>query len=156
MSEPVSTVATYSLNPEATGLSASSPTTTNSSASSIHSTSSLTTRPTVGARKPSGTIIVPRDAKVELEMGDEVFDEEDARTMSPRRNSEDLEKMSQEARAELLQYVKLPFYLSISGSNNSDCLSCAFCEIAQLTDVVTGMRNCYMNLYCLSSIALKR
>lgn len=51
---------------------------------------------------------MPRDdPKVELKEGDEVFDEDDARAMSPRRNSEGLEKMGQEARAELSQYVVL-------------------------------------------------
>lgn len=108
MSEPVTSVATLPVAPETPHLSAASPTTTTtSSASSVHSDASYLSRPPIGARKPSGTIIVPRDAKVELELGDEVFDEEDARTMSPRRNSEDLERMSQEAREELLQYVHL-------------------------------------------------
>ncbi|KAI9733151.1 MAG: hypothetical protein M1818_007269 [Claussenomyces sp. TS43310] len=64
-------------------------------------------RPKLGTRKSSGTIIVPRDdPNVELKEGDEVFDADDARAMSPRRNSEDLEKMSQEARAELSQHAK--------------------------------------------------
>lgn len=63
-------------------------------------------RPRLGTRKSSGTIIVPRDSPcVELKEGDEVFDDDDARAMSPRRNSEDLEKMSQDARAQLSQYV---------------------------------------------------
>ncbi|KFY77887.1 hypothetical protein V499_02822 [Pseudogymnoascus sp. VKM F-103] len=69
---------------------------------------STATRPKIGTRKSSGTIIVPRDApNVELKKGEEVFDEDDARAMSPRRNSEDLEKMSQEARAQLSQHAKL-------------------------------------------------
>jgi hypothetical protein len=63
----------------------------------------VTPRPRLGTRKSSGTIIVPRDAKVELSRDEEVFDEDDARAMSPRRNSEDLEKMGQEARAQLNQ-----------------------------------------------------
>lgn len=63
-------------------------------------------RPKISTRKNSGTIIVSRDAtKIELDREDEVFDEDDARAMSPRRNSEDLEKMSQEARAQLSQSV---------------------------------------------------
>lgn len=66
-------------------------------------------RPKLGTRKSSGTIIVPREhPRVELKEGDEVFDEDDARAMSPRRNSEDLEKMSQDARAQLNEYVILP------------------------------------------------
>lgn len=56
----------------------------------------------MGSRKSSGTIIVPREhPRVELKAGDETFDADDARAMSPRRNSEDLEKMSQDARAQL-------------------------------------------------------
>lgn len=42
---------------------------------------------------------------MELKEGDEVFDEDDARAMSPRRSSQDLEKMSQEARAQLNEHV---------------------------------------------------
>ena len=42
---------------------------------------------------------------MELQEGDEVFDEDDARAMSPRRSSQDLEKMSQDARAQLNEYV---------------------------------------------------
>ncbi|KAI9759461.1 MAG: hypothetical protein M4579_002301 [Chaenotheca gracillima] len=57
-------------------------------------------RPRMGNRKSSGTIIVPRDS-AEVELKDEVFDEDDARAMSPRRNSEDVEKMGQEARQAL-------------------------------------------------------
>ncbi|KAM3070851.1 hypothetical protein ACMFMG_009769 [Clarireedia jacksonii] len=65
-------------------------------------------RPKLGTRKSSGTIIVPREhPRVELKEGDEVFDEDDARAMSPRRNSEDLEKMSQDARAQLNEHARL-------------------------------------------------
>jgi hypothetical protein len=60
------------------------------------------------SRKSSGTIIVPREhPKVELGEDDEEFDEDDARAMSPRRSSQDLEKMSQDARAQLDEYVSL-------------------------------------------------
>lgn len=92
-----------------------SPISSTSSNSSIHQSghadSSLSSnhlpRPKISTRKNSGTIIVSRDApNVELREGDEVFDEDDARAMSPRRNSEDLEKMSQEARAQLSQHAQ--------------------------------------------------
>jgi hypothetical protein len=64
-------------------------------------------RPKIGTRKSSGTIIVPREhPRVELQQGDEVFAEDDARAMSPRRSSQDLEKMSQEARAQLNEHAK--------------------------------------------------
>lgn len=82
-----------------------------SSASSLHGSNdnvpaAAAPRPRLGTRKSSGTIIIPRDSpRVELVLGEEEFDEDDARTMSPRRNSEDLEKMSQDARAQLSAYV---------------------------------------------------
>jgi len=60
------------------------------------------------SRKSSGTIIVPREhPRVELKEGDETFDADDARAMSPRRSSQDLEKMSQDARAQLSQHAKV-------------------------------------------------
>jgi len=79
--------------------------TSTSSSSSVHEEGMPTQtlrRPKLSSRKSSGTIIVPREsAKVELNEGDEVFDEDDARAMSPRRSSQDLEKMSQDARTQL-------------------------------------------------------
>ncbi|KAI1000892.1 hypothetical protein K3495_g7307 [Podosphaera aphanis] len=69
---------------------------------------SAETRPRLTSRKSSGTIIVPREhPHVELREGDEVFDEDDARAMSPRRSSRDIEKMSQDAREQLRQHAKL-------------------------------------------------
>ena len=49
---------------------------------------------------------------MELQVGEEVFDEDDARAMSPRRNSEDLEKMSQDARAQLNELVASLIHLN--------------------------------------------
>jgi hypothetical protein len=70
-------------------------------------------RPKMGTRKSSGTTIVPREhPRMELKEGDEVFDADDARAMSPRRSSQDLEKMAQEARARLNEYVPVPRVLS--------------------------------------------
>src|SRR3954453_4879691 len=74
-----------------------STTTTSSSSSSINGDDSSSRaanralqRPKLGTRKSSGTIIVPREhPRVELKEGDEVFDEDDARAMSPRRSSQD-------------------------------------------------------------------
>jgi hypothetical protein len=98
----------------------SSSTAISSSASSIHEngkasippdTPTTIARPKLGTRKSSGTIIVDREhPRVELQVGEEVFDEDDARAMSPRRNSEDLEKMSQDARAQLNELVSLFFF----------------------------------------------
>jgi len=86
----------------------------NSSSSSVHggelqaASASSKPRPRLLSRRSSGTIIVPRDSpQVELKEGDEIFDDDDARAMSPRRNSADLERMSQEAREQLQQHAKL-------------------------------------------------
>lgn len=92
-----------------------STTTSSSSSSSINGDDSISRtstrglqRPKLGTRKSSGTIIVPREhPRVELKEGDEVFDEDDARAMSPRRSSQDLEKMSQEAREQLNEHAKV-------------------------------------------------
>lgn len=84
-----------------------------SSSSSIHEdgtrpSSRALQRPKMTSRKSSGTIIVPREhPRVELKEGDETFDADDARAMSPRRSSQDLEKMSQDARAQLSQHAKV-------------------------------------------------
>ncbi|TVY81835.1 hypothetical protein LSUE1_G003007 [Lachnellula suecica] len=79
-----------------------------SSSSSLHDEPMPQTlrRPKMTSRKSSGTIIVPRETgKIEMNMGDEVFDADDARAMSPRRSSQDLEKMSQDARTQLNEFV---------------------------------------------------
>ncbi|KAK4691673.1 short coiled-coil protein, partial [Lecanoromycetidae sp. Uapishka_2] len=52
----------------------------------------LTTRPPLGTRKSSGTMIVPADHP-ELEIKDEVFPPTDARAMSPRRSSAEQDRM---------------------------------------------------------------
>lgn len=53
-------------------------------------------RPRV-SRKPSSSILVPRDHP-EIEIEKEEFPPDDARAMSPRRNSADLERLGKEAR----------------------------------------------------------
>ncbi len=111
VSEPVPLPPSHSNTP-----TADSPTSASSSQSSLHdrrksesqSPGSHLERPALGLRKTSGTIIVPRDyPHIEIKEGEETFDEDDARAMSPRRNSEDVEKMSQDAREELSQSVFL-------------------------------------------------
>lgn len=59
-------------------------------------------RPRLGSRKSSGTIIIPRDSP-QVELKEEEYDDGDARTMSPRRSSEEIEKMGQEARQALIE-----------------------------------------------------
>ncbi|WEW58938.1 hypothetical protein PRK78_004406 [Emydomyces testavorans] len=57
------------------------------------------------ARKPSASIIVPRDHP-EVEIEKEEFPPDDARAMSPRRNSADIERLGREARETLKQEAK--------------------------------------------------
>jgi hypothetical protein len=59
-------------------------------------------RPRLGSRKSSGTIIIPRDSP-NVELKEEEYDDGDARTMSPRRSSEEIEKMGQDARQALIE-----------------------------------------------------
>ncbi|KAF1851464.1 uncharacterized protein K460DRAFT_362205 [Cucurbitaria berberidis CBS 394.84] len=62
-------------------------------------------RPRLGSRKSSGTIIIPRDSP-NVELKEEEYDDGDARTMSPRRSSEEIEKMGQDARQALIEQAK--------------------------------------------------
>jgi hypothetical protein len=61
-------------------------------------------RPKMPNRKSSGTIIVPRDDP-NIELEEEEYEEGDARTMSPRRTSEEVDKLEESARQALIQYV---------------------------------------------------
>ena len=59
-------------------------------------------RPRLSSRRSSGTIIIPRDSEV-VEVDAEVYDEGDARAMSPPRSTEEVNKMTEEARATLTE-----------------------------------------------------
>lgn len=51
-------------------------------------------------------MIIPRDSpKVELRPEDEEYDEDDVRNLSPRRTSEVTEKLGEDARRHLIEYV---------------------------------------------------
>ncbi|KAI9805797.1 MAG: hypothetical protein M1825_000411 [Sarcosagium campestre] len=63
-------------------------------------------RPGAGGRKRSRSNIISRDSGSPIELTDEVFDEDDARCMSPRRNSEDIEKMSRQVRLDLQEQAR--------------------------------------------------
>ncbi|KAL2383504.1 hypothetical protein RJZ90_002560 [Blastomyces dermatitidis] len=71
-----------------------------------HDRKSRADRPRLASRKPSASILVPRDHP-EIEIEEEEFPPDDARAMSPRRNSADVEKLSREAR-EALQKPTCP------------------------------------------------
>lgn len=56
---------------------------------------------------PEPSIIVPRDHP-EIEIQEEEFPPDDARAMSPRRNSADVERLVREARQALMEYETEP------------------------------------------------
>ena len=58
-------------------------------------------RPKLYTRKSSGTIIVPRDTQ-DLER-DEDYDENDARTMSPRRSCEEVDQLEDNLRQNMIE-----------------------------------------------------
>lgn len=64
----------------------------------------LAPRPRLDARRPSGTNIVPRDHP-DVELRTEAYPPNDARAMSPRRSSEEIEKLGEDARRALQLWV---------------------------------------------------
>lgn len=60
-------------------------------------------RPKLHTRKSSGTIIVPSHTKVEA--NDEEYAEGDARTMSPRRSSEEVDRLEEGAKQAMIEYA---------------------------------------------------
>ena len=74
-------------------------------------------RPGLHHRRSSGTIIVPRDAP-DIEVKDEEYDEGDARAMSPRRSSEELDRLEECARQALVEYVHIASWLFLPTSTN--------------------------------------
>jgi hypothetical protein len=63
-------------------------------------------RPKIGSRKSSGTMIVSRDSATTCVV-DTDLDENDVRTMSPRRNSAEVDKLGEEARKDLIEQAKV-------------------------------------------------
>ncbi|KAI5294672.1 hypothetical protein KEM52_003490 [Ascosphaera acerosa] len=59
----------------------------------------------MASRKPSASILVPSDHP-QIEVDEQEFPPDDARAMSPRRNSADVEKLSREARETLQQQAR--------------------------------------------------
>lgn len=62
-------------------------------------------RPKIGSRKSSGTMIVSRESATTVVDTD--LDENDVRTMSPRRNSAEVDKLGEEARKDLIEQAKV-------------------------------------------------
>lgn len=61
-------------------------------------------RPKLGSRKSSGTMIVPREAPTRV--AEPEYDEGDVRTMSPRRSSEEVDRLGEEARRDMIEQAK--------------------------------------------------
>lgn len=54
-------------------------------------------------------MIIPRDSpRVEMAPGEEEYEPDDVRSMSPRRTSEVIEKLGEDARRNLIEYVSSP------------------------------------------------
>ncbi|POR34942.1 Uncharacterized protein TPAR_04836 [Tolypocladium paradoxum] len=65
----------------------------------------IPTRPRLPSRKSSGPLVVPRDSSA-VGPVEAHFGQDDVRAMSPRRTSEDIDKMGKEAREELRRHAK--------------------------------------------------
>ena len=82
-------------------------TSTDSSAAGSEDDTSLShrlSRPKTGSRKSSGSMIVSRDTATVVD--DDDLDENDVRTMSPRRNSAELDRLGEEARRDLMEQAR--------------------------------------------------
>lgn len=75
----------------------------------IDSSAIVAPRPRISSRKISGTNIVPRDHP-DIEIKEESFPPHDARAMSPRRTSAEMEKIGAETRKTLERYILLSPY----------------------------------------------
>ncbi|QUC17874.1 uncharacterized protein UV8b_02115 [Ustilaginoidea virens] len=63
-------------------------------------------RPRLPSRKSSGPLVVPRDSSA-VGPVDAPFGPDDVRAMSPRRTSEDIDRLGKEAREEMRRHAKL-------------------------------------------------
>ncbi|GAB7356091.1 hypothetical protein MBLNU459_g6698t2 [Dothideomycetes sp. NU459] len=78
-----------------------------STTSSAESIDGRLQRPKLGSRKSSGTMIVSRNsAKIEMAPEEEEYDPDDVRSMSPRRTSEVINKLGEDARQRMIEQAK--------------------------------------------------
>ncbi|TKA33314.1 hypothetical protein B0A50_00867 [Salinomyces thailandicus] len=75
-----------------------------SAVASEDETPHLKSRPKLGSRKSSGTMIVSREQAATVVESD--IEEGDVRTMSPRRNSAEVDKLEEQARKDLTEQAK--------------------------------------------------
>lgn len=97
--------ATHPVSSDDIGHSSTSPSGSSSSEDDLKPQNSRLQRPRMGSRKSSGTIIVPRESEY-IELQEEEYDENDARTMSPRRTSDEIEQMTLDARLTMERQAK--------------------------------------------------
>ena len=72
---------------------------------SVRPSSHRLSRPKMGSRKSSGTMIVSREAPTTVV--DDEIEENDVRLMSPRRNSAEVDQLEEEARRDLVEQAKI-------------------------------------------------
>ena len=96
----------YPQSPVQGHLSAGHHSTSSDSSMELRQTKGRLQRPRLVSRKSSGSIIVPRDSSV-IEVTHEEYDSTDARAMSPRRTSDEIDRMGDDARQALEQFVFL-------------------------------------------------
>lgn len=78
-----------------------------SSDESLDPTDRPSSRPKLGSRKSSGTMIIPRDSpRVEMKVDDEEYGDDDVRNMSPRRSMDAVEKLGEDARQNLMEQAQ--------------------------------------------------
>nr|POE66105.1 hypothetical protein CFP56_54366 [Quercus suber] len=77
---------------------------TSSATASEDDVTRLSVRPKLGSRKSSGTMIVERGAPTTVV--DHHVDEGDVRSMSPRRNSAEVDRLGEAARKDLIEQAK--------------------------------------------------
>ncbi|EEH18730.1 hypothetical protein PABG_01049 [Paracoccidioides brasiliensis Pb03] len=94
-SDPVPAMPSHNANGK--GVPVSSPSSSSTASDTEHNQNSKANRPRLAKRRPSASILVPRDHP-EIEIEEEEFSSDDARAMSPRRNSADVERLGREAR----------------------------------------------------------
>lgn len=71
-----------------------------------HLQTTQASRPKLGSRRSSGSMIIPRDVTAVV-VDDSQFDEDDVRTMSPRRNSAEVDRLGEDARKDLKEQAKV-------------------------------------------------
>lgn len=131
------------------------------STSEAEGVSKKMSRPRLHTRKSSGTIIVPSHAKVEVDEYDEEYDEGDARTMSPRRSSEEVDRLEQCAKQAMIEYVHHSSLISsfvLTATRQAKQLQASLLSLCERVDSVKAEHekleggNAFLQSYVLSRL----